>query len=130
MEYLLKVSAVIIIFYGIYKLFLQRDTFFESNRWFLLMGLIPSLLLPFVVIPIYVEYVRSLFTISLTENVTLDNHEKPFNILDYLPFVYGLGVVFFSGRFLILLLSLIKIIYKNKSFQKDGFIFIETQNNT
>jgi bla regulator protein BlaR1 len=130
MEYLLKVSAVIIIFYGIYKLFLQRDTFFESNRWFLLVGLISSLLIPFIVIPIYVDYVPSLYNITITEDVSIQNHDKLFNILDYLPFIYGLGVLFFLSRFSIQLLSLIKIIHENEGFEKDGFIFIETQKST
>src|SRR5690606_34105441 len=46
------------------------------------------------------------------------------------PFIYGLGVVFFSGRFLMQLLSLLKVIHKNKGLKKDGFIFIETQNSS
>jgi bla regulator protein blaR1 len=130
MEYLLKVTAVVTIFYTIYKLFLQRDTFFESNRWFLIIGLISSLLIPFLVIPIYIEYTPTFYNITINGQVSTEAIEKPFNILDYLPLVYGLGVVFFSGRFFIQFLSLAKIIYKNKGIKKDGFIFIETQNNT
>ena len=56
MEYLLKASAVLIIFYLCYKVFLQRDTFFQSNRWFLLIGFFVALCIPYVAIPIYVEY--------------------------------------------------------------------------
>jgi bla regulator protein BlaR1 len=130
MAYLLKVSVVITIFYGIYKLFLQRDTFFESNRWFLLIGLLASLLMPFIVIPIYIDYAPSFYNITVSEDVSIQNIEKPFHILDFVPFIYGLGVVFFSGRFLMQLLSLLKVIHKNKGLKKDGFIFIETQNST
>src|SRR5690606_30024743 len=123
MEYLLKVAAVVTIFYGIYKLFLQRDTFFESNRWFLLMGLVSSLLIPLIVIPLYIEYMPVSFeNILITEQHTTEIREKHFNIFDYVPFIYGLGVVFFSGCFLMQLLSLIKVIHKNKGLKKDGFI--------
>ena len=55
MEYLLKASAVIVIFYAFYKLVLQRETFFQSNRWFLLLGILSATLIPLIVIPIYVE---------------------------------------------------------------------------
>ncbi|WP_100616048.1 M56 family metallopeptidase [Confluentibacter citreus] len=131
MEYLLKVTAVVTIFYIIYKLFLQRDTFFEANRRFLIIGLISSLLIPFLVIPIYIEYTPISFTdITVTQKLSTEPIEKPFNILDYLTLIYGLGVAFFSVRFFIQLFSLIKIIYKNKSNKKDGFVFIETPNNT
>ena len=127
MEYLLKVSAIVAIFYLSYKIFLQRETFFEQNRWFLLLGLITAFLLPFLVIPIYVEasplhlsnYVFE--TSPITENI-----EKPFNILDYLPLVYGLGVVFFSGRLLVQFTSLALVIFKNKAEKIGGFTYITT----
>jgi len=130
MEYLLKVTAVVTIFYTIYKLFLQRDTFFESNRWFLIIGLIASLMIPFLVIPIYIEYTPTFYNVTINGQVVTETVEKPFNVLDYLPLIYGLGIVFFSVRFFIQLLSLIKIIYRNSGIKKDGFVFIETQNNT
>ena len=34
-----------------YKLLFSKETFFESNRWFLLAGLISACILPLVVIP-------------------------------------------------------------------------------
>ena len=55
MEYLIKVSAILILFYTCYKLFLNRETFFESNRSFLLIGLITAFVLPLLVIPKYIE---------------------------------------------------------------------------
>ncbi|TXD81855.1 hypothetical protein ESY86_16655 [Subsaximicrobium wynnwilliamsii] len=57
MDYLLKASAVLIIFYVCYYLFLRRETFFQTNRWFLLAGLVVSICIPFLVIPMYIEYV-------------------------------------------------------------------------
>ena len=100
MEYLLKVSAVIIIFYIMYKLFLQRDTFFESNRWFLIIGLLSSLIIPLFVIPVYINYTPvELPNFTINETVITENIENPFNLLDYLPIIYGLGIVFFSVKF-------------------------------
>jgi len=54
MEYLIKVSAILILFYICYKLFLNRETFFESNRYFLFIGLITAFILPLIVIPKYI----------------------------------------------------------------------------
>ena len=44
--YLLKSSALIAIFYLAYNFLVQKETFFNSNRWFLLSGLFTSILLP------------------------------------------------------------------------------------
>ena len=54
MEYLLKEAAVLTLFYGVYKIFLERETFFQSIRAYLLLGLVSSLLLPGLKIKEYV----------------------------------------------------------------------------
>jgi len=126
MEHLLKTSAVIAIFYVCYKLFLQRETFFEHNRWFLLMGLITSFLIPFLVIPIYVETTPLDLSNFVFETATTENVEKPFSILDYLPIIYGIGVGIFTLRFFVQFASLAWVIFKNKGEKIGGFIYIET----
>jgi bla regulator protein blaR1 len=129
MEYLLKVSAIIAIFYLSYKIFLQRETFFEQNRWFLLLGLITAFLLPFLVIPIYVEATPLDFSnYAFATAPTVENPEKPSNILEYLSLAYGFGVLFFSARFLFQFASLALVIIKNKSEKTGGFIYIKTDN--
>src|SRR5690606_30122158 len=131
MEYLLKVSAVIAIFYVCYKLFLQRDTFFEVNRWFLMLGLFTSFVLPFIVIPIYIEYTPvAVPGFPINEITPSAPTEKPFNPLDYLPIIYGLGVAFFTVRFLVQLSSLTKLILQNKGRKEGDFTFIETNGET
>ena len=44
--YLLQVSLCWIFFYSIYHLFLRKETFFSTNRWYLLLSLWGSLLIP------------------------------------------------------------------------------------
>ncbi|WP_157757610.1 M56 family metallopeptidase [Pseudalgibacter alginicilyticus] len=130
MEYLLKVSAVSIIFYLCYKVFLQRDTFFEHNRWFLLLGLITSFLIPLFVIPIYIEYTPidlSEYTMRPLTN-GMQPVEKPFNILDYLPILYGIGVLFFTANFIIQLASLSTVIFKNKRKKQERYTIVQTTN--
>jgi hypothetical protein len=44
--YLLKANLLITIFYLAYYFLVQKETFFNSNRWFLLSGLFTSVLIP------------------------------------------------------------------------------------
>ncbi|MFD1614799.1 M56 family metallopeptidase [Gelatiniphilus marinus] len=132
MEYLLKASALIAIFYLCYKLFLQRDTFFESNRWFLLIGLVAAFALPFVVIPIYIEYTPmpiQNFVINDAYSV-VEAAEDPFNFWQLGAIVYVVGVLLFFIRFLVQLGSLALLIAKNNKYKQNGFTFIETQTET
>jgi hypothetical protein len=47
--YMAKVSALIALFFIAYYFLLRKETFFTSNRWFLLAGLFTSIVLPFIV---------------------------------------------------------------------------------
>ena len=46
--YFIKSGALIVMFLSAYYFFLRKETFFKSNRWFLLFGLVISVLLPVV----------------------------------------------------------------------------------
>jgi hypothetical protein len=47
--FIAKSSGLLVLFYFAYFFLLRKETFFNSNRWFLLAGLITSLVLPFLV---------------------------------------------------------------------------------
>ncbi|MGO3183878.1 MAG: M56 family metallopeptidase [Aequorivita sp.] len=129
MDYLLKASAVLAIFYFGYKLFIQRETFFNSNRWFLLSGLIIALFIPLIVIPIYIEIAPQAFNPMLVSDIggmeqsTLEN----ISLTDMLFYIYGLGTLFFFGKFTVNMLSLFNIICRNPSENSKGIQYIKTE---
>ena len=130
MEHFLKASAVLGIFYICYKLFLQRETFFNANRWFLLAGLIIASILPLVVIPIYVEY----SAIAIPNNLLIDNQidqteNYTITLFQITTWIYTIGFIFFLGKLVIEFTSLFTLIKNNNYRKKDGFTFIETDNN-
>ena len=130
MEYLLKASAVTVIFYVFYKILLQRDTFFESNRWFLLIGLITSVFIPLFVIPIYVEQPPlSLDHFVITEPAVTTNDNSPFNLLSLLKTIYFLGMIIFALRFTLQLRSLIPLLIKSEAHQLGRLKFLKTDEN-
>jgi len=131
MEYLLKASAVIFIFYVCYKLFLQRETFFESNRWFLLIGLFIAATLPFIVIPIYIEYVPVVqqFIVTNDGTVTQTAIKNSFNWAQILYLVYSIGALFFLVKLGIEFSSLLLMLKKNTIHKKGTYTFVETENN-
>ena len=130
MEYLLKVSAVTVIFYVFYKIFLQRDTFFESNRWFLLIGLITSVFIPLFVIPIYVEQTPvSLDAFVFTEDAVITNNNSSINLLSLLKTAYFLGIFLFTLRFMLQLKSLFPLLITSETQKLGRFKFLKTQEN-
>ncbi|MFV0565210.1 MAG: M56 family metallopeptidase [Flavobacteriaceae bacterium] len=126
MDYLLKASALIFIFYLIYRLLLRHDTFFNLNRWFLLLGLLVAFALPFVVIPVYIAYTPVSPTGIEITNASPQPEPSRFNPLSFLPYAYGLGILFFTGRFLVQSVALANLLTRYKKHKKNGFVFVET----
>ncbi len=131
MEYLLKASAVIAIFYVCYKVFLQRDTFFNTNRWYLLIGLVAAFTIPKIIIPIYVEYTpMPLQNFNFSSDVApIEALEEPFNPMQLLPIIYLTGVAVFFIRFLIQLGSLAIVLIKNKKQKLNTYTYVETDDD-
>lgn len=46
--YFAKVNGLIIAFYLLYLVFLRKETFYVGNRWYLVMGLVTSIVLPLI----------------------------------------------------------------------------------
>ncbi|MBU2940279.1 hypothetical protein KO494_12090 [Lacinutrix sp. C3R15] len=130
MEYLLKASAITALFYVCYKLFLQRETFFKSNRWYLLTGILATLLLPLLVIPVYIDNPHTNIDLSrFSENINLTSTST----LDYtfivFSSIYMLGVAVFSFKLVFEFISLYRLIPKNKSLKKGDYTYIETEDS-
>ena len=131
MEYLIKASAITALFYVCYKLFLQKETFFESNRWYLLLGLISSFFIPLIVIPVYVVKTIEPITYDLGTQLTTISYEsaspavQSFDWTQVIWLIYGLGTVYLLSKFLIQLFSLIDLITKNKKISSGAFKLVQ-----
>ncbi|MBQ0788952.1 MAG: hypothetical protein KBT69_15745 [Oceanihabitans sp.] len=128
MAYFLKASAIAALFYLCYKLFLQRETFFESNRWFLLIGLLATICLPGLIIPLYIENPNTTLAISsITENTNLTaTANKDYNLI-VLSSIYLLGFSFFFFKLILEFVSLFDLLRENKSYKHNGLVYIETE---
>jgi hypothetical protein len=135
MEYLLKASAVIVVFYLCFYFFLKRETFFNHNRWFLLIGIVIALIFPLVVIPVHIE-IEPILTpnnyVAISENIPL-NIQQPipqpkFEWQKLLPILYVIGLSVFLIQFLFQFGSLIVLLIKNPK-NKDGIYTYVIVNN-
>lgn len=130
MEYLLKASGLITILFLFYIVFLKKETFYKSIRHYFLAGLICALAIPFIEIPIYVEQAINNFdTTNLTTTVNIINssEEETFNWLLIIPIIYTIGVVFFTCKFIIQIVSLLYLIYKNNVSKQNNFYYVKTE---
>lgn len=131
MEYLIKVSAILLIFYACYKLFLERETFFESNRWFLLLGLITAFSIPLITIPIYVTKIAPDGSgITMAEGVQLASSQAiGFQWTEMITSLYLIGVMIFAVKFCLQVASLLNLIIKNEKFRSTNYTHVKINAN-
>ncbi|MFV8366399.1 M56 family metallopeptidase [Flavobacterium sp. XS1P27] len=130
--YLIKSSGLIALFYLAYHFMLRKETFFTSNRWFLLLGLFTSVLLPLVIFtkiiwvePTPVNYDWSSLPITTTVN---EDHTEEY-IYRGLAVLYCMGALYLLTKFGIDFYSLQKV-FKGKLIKRQAdFKFIDVQDN-
>ena len=133
--YLLKSSGILAIFFFSYQFFLKKETFFRTNRHYLLAGILGSLLLPLVIFTNYI-YVESsepfnpnwLFT-DIPISYSVVEEAEPFNWLQFVTYVYLIGVLIFGIRFAVQLISLIKLFKTNSIKKEERFNLVEINSN-
>ena len=130
MDYLLKASAILAIFYLFYKVVLHKETFFQSNRFFLLGGIITSLILPLIVIPVYVEQVITpIQNYAFTQASGIVPVPKTINWAQIIGVGYLAGIIFFGSKFLLSLFSLTKLFINNRSEKIGDYYFIKSDSS-
>jgi hypothetical protein len=124
--YLLKSSGLLATFFLAYYFLLRKETFFTSNRWFLLLGLATSILLPlfFITKIVYVESPKITLPIAANNNdlPIIINEGTPIatESIDWLQIMfiaYGVVATILIIKVIIDLVSLAKLL-KNQSILK------------
>ena len=130
--YLIKSSGLIGMFYLSYHILLRKETFFNSNRWFLLAGLISSVVLPLVVFTkiVWVDPTPTNFDWSkIPVTNTVENEVFEINWYLFFAFVYSIGILAFLVKFAFDFFSLSKVL-KGKTIQHQAdFKFIDVNEN-
>lgn len=130
--YFIKVNGLFAVFYLAYYFLVQKETFFNSNRWFLLSGLLTSVLLPlfFITKVVLVEKTPKIF------NTVPDTHSNftpiPEETLDWNMLLSGLYLLI-SLLFILFIISnlfsFFKLIHKKQIEVKKPFALIDINEN-
>jgi uncharacterized membrane protein len=128
--YIAKASGLMAMFALAYYAFLRKETFFNTNRWYLLAGLVTSAVLPLVVYTkvIWIDPApaQQLQKVSLNHLVMLHQAQQAaqepgftVNWFDVIAGMYVVGVLFFLTRFIVDIISVRRLI-KGQPIVKEG----------
>lgn len=134
---LLKSSALIAAFYLAYHFLVRKETFFNSNRWFLLTGLFTALLLPWFNITkvVYVEKPK----MALADLVAYSSKNmvatprvptpEPFDWMSLVWVGYLAIALFLLARIVINFTSLFRMLYNQQKTKKEDFTLVDLNQN-
>ncbi len=125
--YLLKVSGILLLFFGVYNVFLKKETLFSGNRYFLLGGMAAAIALPFIYINRYVYLVGPTLAVEKPAHQPLIQGVADTGVdwAAILFILYATGVFLLFSRFIVQLMSLASLIRQNVVRSGQGYIYVE-----
>ena len=129
--YFLKASALTGLFFTAYYLLLRKETFFKSNRWFLLSGLFTSVLLPLLTFQkvVWVDTPPQAMdwnNLPVTEGLPAADYGE-INWVWVLVSVYLIGLFLFLFKFCFDYTHLVKTLNKKITARQSDFKFIDVE---
>ncbi|EKT4548975.1 hypothetical protein JE952_000581 [Flavobacterium psychrophilum] len=133
--YLIKVNSLIVIFYLAYTLLVQKETFFNTNRWFLLSGLFTSVLIPLFFIKkiVFIEAPKFASTkFASIKNATINpiiEIEESINWHNMLLLAYSFISIILLLKIASELISFFKLIKNKKRTINKPFTMVDINEN-
>lgn len=140
---LVKILQIIVfqgLFLFVYDFWFRKETFYTSNRIYLIATSLLAVILPFVTINISTQSSLPTQIIALGEVLlnpqnfvlpeVLLNTNKTVSGFPLLLWIYFIGVLIASSLFIWKLLKVIHLVHTNKQQQKRGFVLILLKDST
>ena len=132
MDYILKSSVLLVLMYLGYILFLKRETFFNHNRWFLLLGLVTAFILPLIYIPEYIYIEETPITnVPINYNfipAEVTPQDQAFDWVALLSTIYFIGLIIFLIQFLLQFGSLAYLLLRNAKNKEGIYTYVVVKN--
>jgi len=129
--YIIKSGGLLLLFYCAYYFLLRKETFFNSNRWFLLAGLFTSVILPFIVYTktVWIDPAPALgnYQIYTPQNHTEETFTINWSLI--LITVYSVVLLTLLMKFALDFYSLNSVLKGKKIQQQADFKFIDVKEN-
>ncbi|MBE9467287.1 MAG: M56 family metallopeptidase [Bacteroidetes bacterium] len=132
--YLIETAICLVLFYSIYKIFLQKETLFKFNRYYIMATVLLSFIIPALNfsykgssdVIIYNNVLNAVVISADGIEQIVSNKLSTQLILTYL---YAFGVVFFTLRLAFQIFQLLIIIKKGKINHTNNLRFVITNKN-
>lgn len=136
--YIAKASLLTAVFFLAYHFLLRKETFFNSNRWFLLAGLVTAVILPAIgytkiiwieptpKYPVGTLNINQFAALQMAMNTKGAPAPDPINWFDVAAGLYFAGVLFFFARFIYDIISLKRLLRGQQIVKLGRYYMVDT----
>lgn len=128
-NYILQVILFQTLFLAVYDFFLQKETFFKWNRFYLLMTPLLSFIIPLLrfesiqkIIP--QEYIVQLPTVFLNPQAFIEQSNQNNSTLNFISMAFYIGLGLFTLLFIIRLTKIFQLIASNTIIKKKDYSLV------
>jgi len=121
-HYLLQVNLYLVVFYGVYKLLLDKETYFTLNRIYLVSAGVLSLCIPFIRLEWLTEHkaAQQVYTTVnweavLQQATVVSERTNGLIWANAFVYIYCAGILFFLGRLVFNLLAVKKMLVPGRA---------------
>ncbi|CAL2089161.1 BlaR1 peptidase M56 [Tenacibaculum sp. 190524A02b] len=126
-DYIIQVLLFQILFTLCYDLFLSKETFFSSNRWYLLGATIFSFCLPFINVSLFKktsnEYLVLVPEVIISPQKVIEASTW-YQEINYVSLIFWMVSILFLGLFIHKLSTIFRLITNNKKIKKDSYTLV------
>lgn len=130
---ILQINLYLILLYSIYAVFLRKETHFKLSRYYLLVGSLLAILIPFIELPESAsETVNATglpdVAIGIFDATQLGNapQQETNQFFIIIASIYIVGVIILFSRFLLGLWGIKSLIKQSKTIREKGYWFVKT----
>ncbi|WAC40620.1 M56 family metallopeptidase [Pedobacter sp. SL55] len=131
LHYLLEANLYLVVFYGMYKLLLQHSTFYNSNRYFLLLSVVAAFAIPLIqlaflkpTVVLEIEEIPYEIPLATIEIATVAK-SPALTAQDYIFYGYLALALFLSLKFIISISKIIKIYISSNKRKLSSYTLVE-----
>ncbi len=129
MENFLQINLYLVVFFAFYWLFLRKETFFTANRFYLILSVLASFIIPTISIDHFnwpseqfenTVWIGELPELAVTSKLVATSIAE----VDFIQIIYVLGMIFFSLRFIFQFWKSIQLVRKSAVEPFSAYTFL------
>jgi TonB family protein len=129
MEYFLEINLYLTVFFTFYWIFLRKETFFSANRFYLILSVLVSFIIPIISFDYFTlptdQLENSVWIGELPElAVTGKQVAVSISEIDFIQIIYVIGLVFFALRFILQLWKSIQLVRQSEVSPFAAYTFL------